>query len=179
MPKMNLNKKEKKMKQLTRFVSIALLAVFILVGIFGCYGNMSLTKKVYQFNGSVGNKYVQSIVNWAFWICPVYEAAIFMDIVVFNTIEFWTGNNPLTMKDSETIIKYAEGKKGKYKLEISQNKIVVTELKNNNIMELNYEPATESWYLNSNGTKQKIGYADGQQLKLLSPSGEELSLNMN
>lgn len=167
------------MRRITRLVSIALLAIFIVVGVFGCYGNMSLTKKVYHFNGSVGNKFVQSIVNWAFWVCPVYEAAMFMDIVFFNTIEFWTGNNPISMNEGEKVIKYAEGKNGEYKLEISQNKIVVTELANNNIMELNYEPATESWYLNSNGTKQKIGYTDGQQIILLSPSGEELSLNMN
>lgn len=167
------------MRRITRLVSIALLAIFIVVGVFGCYGNMSLTKKVYHFNGSVGNKFVQSIVNWAFWICPVYEAAMFMDIVFFNTIEFWTGNNPISMNEGEKVIKYAEGKNGEYKLEISQNKIVVTELANNNIMELNYEPATESWFMNSNGTKQKIGYTDGQQIILLSPSGEELSLNMN
>ncbi len=167
------------MRRITRLVSIALLAIFIVVGVFGCYGNMSLTKKVYHFNGSVGNKFVQSIVNWAFWVCPVYEAAMFMDIVFFNTIEFWTGNNPISMNEGEKVIKYAEGKNGEYKLEISQNKIVVTELANNNIMELNYEPATESWFMNSNGTKQKIGYTDGQQIILLSPSGEELSLNMN
>lgn len=54
------------MKRITRLISLALLAIFILVGIFGCYGNMSLTKKVYNFNGSLGNKYVQSIVNWLF-----------------------------------------------------------------------------------------------------------------
>jgi hypothetical protein len=167
------------MRRITRLVSIALLAIFIVVGVFGCYGNMSLTKKVYHFNGSVGNKFVQSIVNCAFWVCPVYEAAMFMDIVFFNTIEFWTGNNPISMNEGEKVIKYAEGKNGEYKLEISQNKIVVTELANNNIMELNYEPATESWFMNSNGTKQKIGYTDGQQIILLSPSGEELSLNMN
>jgi len=166
------------MRRITRLVSIALLAIFIVVGVFGCYGNMSLTKKVYHFNGSVGNKFVQSIVNWAFWVCPVYEAAMFMDIVFFNTIEFWTGNNPISMNEGEKVIKYAEGKNGEYKLEISQNKIVVTELANNNIMELNYEPATESWFMNSNGTTQKIGYLDGNQLKLLSQSGEEISLDL-
>lgn len=116
------------MKRITRLVSIALLAVFIVVSVFGCYGNMSLTKKVYRFNGSVGNKFVQSIVNWAFLICPVYEIAMFLDVFVFNTIEFWTGSNPLTMNEGENIIKYAEGPNGNYKFEISQNKIVISHL---------------------------------------------------
>ena len=169
------------MKKITRLVSIALLAVFIVVGVFGCYGNMALTKKVYHFNGSVGNKYVQSIVNWAFWICPVYEIAMFLDIVFFNTIEFWTGNNPLAMKEGENVIKYAEGPNGNYKLEISQNKIVITQQENrdnNQNIELNYDPVSVSWFMKTNGTNQKIGYMDGQQLKLLSPSGEELSINL-
>jgi len=169
------------MKKITRLVSIALLAVFVVVGVFGCYGNMSLTKKVYRFNGSVGNKYVQSIVNWALWICPVYEIAMVLDIFFFNTIEFWTGNNPLAMKEGENVIKYAEGSNGTYKLEISQNKIVITQQENrdnNQNIELNYDPVSESWFMKTNGTNQKIGYVDGQQLKLLSPSGEELSINL-
>lgn len=169
------------MRKITRLVSIALLAIFIVVGVFGCYGNMSLTKKVYRFNGSVGNKYVQSIVNWAFWICPVYEIAMFLDIVFFNTIEFWTGNNPLAMKEGEQVIKYAEGPNGNYKLEISQNKIVITQQENrdsNQNIELNYDPVSEYWFMKTDGTNQKIGYVDGQQLKLLSPSGEELAINL-
>jgi len=169
------------MKRFTRLVSIALLAVFIVVSVFGCYGNMSLTKKVYRFNGSVGNKFVQSIVNWAFWICPVYEIAMFLDVFVFNTIEFWTGSNPLTMNEGENIIKYAEGPNGNYKFEISQNKIVISQpdnKDNNQKIELNYDPVSESWFMNSNGTTQKIGYLDGNQLKLLSQSGEEISLDL-
>jgi len=33
--------------------------------------------------------------------------------------------------------------------------------------------------MNSNGTTQKIGYLDGNQLKLLSQSGEEISLDLS
>ncbi len=159
------------MKKITRLVSIALLAVFIVVSVFGCYGNMSLTKKVYRFNGSVGNKFVQSIVNWAFLICPVYEIAMFLDVFVF-----------LAMNAGENIIKYAEGPNGNYKFEISQNKIVISQPENkdnNQNIELNYDPVSESWFMNSNGTTQKIGYLDGNQLKLLSQSGEEISLDLS
>jgi hypothetical protein len=85
------------------------------------------------------------------------------------------------MKEGENVIKYAEGPNGNYKLEISQNKIVITQQENrdnNQNIELNYDPVSESWFMKTNGTNQKIGYMDGQQLKLLSPSGEELSINL-
>jgi len=169
------------MKRITRLISLALLAIFILVGIFGCYGNMSLTKKVYNFNGSLGNKYVQSIVNWAFWICPVYEISMFLDYVLFNTIEFWTGSNPLAMNEGEHVIKYAESPNGEYKFEISQNQIIISQPANSTNKEdivLTFDPVNNSWFMNSDGVSQQIGYLEGDQLKLVSPSGEELSINL-
>ena len=169
------------MKRITRLISVALLAVFIIVGVFGCYGNMSLTKKVYNFNGSLGNKYVQSIVNWAFWICPVYEISMFLDYVLFNTIEFWTGSNPLAMNENEKIIKYAESPNGEYKFEISQNQIIISQPANSTNKEdivLTFDPVNNSWFMNSDGVSQQIGYLEGDQLKLVSPSGEELSINL-
>ena len=169
------------MKRITRLISVALLAVFIIVGVFGCYGNMSLTKKVNQFNGSVGDKYVQSIVNWAFWICPVYEISMFLDYVLFNTIEFWTGSNPLAMNEGEHVIKYAESPNGEYKFEISQNQIIISQPANSTNKEdivLTFDPVNNSWFMNSDGVSQQIGYLEGDQLKLVSPSGEELSINL-
>ncbi|MBP7509889.1 MAG: DUF3332 family protein [Prolixibacteraceae bacterium] len=169
------------MKRITRLISVALLAVFIIVGVFGCYGNMSLTKKVYNFNGSLGNKYVQSIVNWAFWICPVYEISMFLDYVLFNTIEFWTGSNPLAMNEGEHVIKYAESPNGEYKFEISQNQIIISQPANSTNKEdivLTFDPVNNSWFMNSDGVSQQIGYLEGDQLKLVSPSGEELSINL-
>ncbi len=169
------------MKRITRLISVALLAVFIIVGVFGCYGNMSLTKKVYNFNGSLGNKYVQSIVNWAFWICPVYEISMFLDYVLFNTIEFWTGSNPLAMNENEKIIKYAEGPNGEYKFEISKNQIIISQPNDgtgNENTVLSFDPDSNSWVMNNDGVSQQIGYLEGDQLKLVSPSGEELSINL-
>ncbi|MEN6445677.1 MAG: DUF3332 domain-containing protein [Candidatus Cloacimonas sp.] len=169
------------MKKITRLVSIALLAIFIAVGIFGCYGNMSLTKKVYQFNGSVGDKYVQSIVNWAFWACQVYEIAMVLDVFVFNTIEFWTGNNPITLNEGEQMIKYAEGPNGKLKIDITKNRIEISQPENSSAQDnivLVYDPASSSWTMNNNGNSKKIASMEGNNIKLLSPAGEEFTLDL-
>ena len=61
----------------------------------GCYGKFALTRKVYQLNGEVRDKYLRSGVTWAFIFVPVYGVSALLDFVVFNTIEFWNGQNPI------------------------------------------------------------------------------------
>jgi hypothetical protein len=58
----------------------------------GCMGSFALTKGVYNFNDTItGNKIVNNIIFWGLAILPVYELALFGDLVILNTIEFWTG----------------------------------------------------------------------------------------
>lgn len=169
------------MKRFARLISIAVLAVFIVVGVFGCYGNMALTKKVYQFNGSLGDKYMVQIAFWVMNFVPVYSAAAFLDVAVFNVIEFWTGANPMAMNAGEQVIKYAQNGDKTYQFKVSQNKIIVTETAGPNkdaMVELNFNPANNSWYLTDKNSTQKIASLDGTQLNMIYPSGKELAINL-
>ena len=76
-------------------VCIVLVAV-MMGSSFGCYGSFNLIKKVYKFNGSVGDKWVNELVFLVMNIVPVYGAAGFIDAVILNTIEFWSGSNPVS-----------------------------------------------------------------------------------
>ncbi len=67
----------------------------------GCYGKFALTQKLYGWNGSLGNKFVNTIVFWAFIVLPVYEVFAFVDFVALNLIEFWSGSNPLAVLDHD------------------------------------------------------------------------------
>jgi hypothetical protein len=71
----------------------------VTLGLFGssaCFGSFQATKKVYAFNKGVGDKWVVEVVFLAMNIVPVYSIAAFADAVVFNSIEFWTGENPMS-----------------------------------------------------------------------------------
>jgi len=62
----------------------------------GCYGPFNLTRRLYQWNGQIGRdkwerEFVFLILIWA----PVYSIATLADAVVFNSMEFWTGKNPV------------------------------------------------------------------------------------
>jgi len=87
-----------------RTVIIGALLVVLLPTLTGCYGRFPLTNRVYDFNGEVHeNKFVKSLVMWAFVIIPVYGVSMFVDAIVFNLVEFWTGDQLLstTTTDAE------------------------------------------------------------------------------
>ena len=72
--------------------------VFMLVAIVGagCTGTFKLTRQVYDFQTKPADKWVDEVLFLAFVIVPVYGVATLADAVIFNSIEFWTGQNPLT-----------------------------------------------------------------------------------
>ncbi|MBI5905476.1 MAG: DUF3332 family protein [Deltaproteobacteria bacterium] len=92
-----------------RFGKVVALLLVVSLGAFatGCFGKFQLTRKVYDINKSIDEKYVRSAVTWIFVIVPVYGIAALLDFLIFNTIEFWSGDNPVT---SAPVTKtYAQG----------------------------------------------------------------------
>lgn len=71
------------------------LAALLLVT-SGCYGPFNLTRRLHHWNGGVSNdKWAKEAV---FLVCawlPVYGIATLADAVLFNSLEFWTGDNPI------------------------------------------------------------------------------------
>jgi len=61
----------------------------------GCTGSFNLTKKVYDFHRSQSDKWADELCFLLVAITPVYSFATFADAIVFNSIEFWTGDNPV------------------------------------------------------------------------------------
>lgn len=74
-----------------------------------CVGSNAVTDKVMQFNLEVvDNRYARGGVN--ILLFPVYALTLAVDVVVFNSLEFWTGKNPLNgsphIFDSEVKTQY-------------------------------------------------------------------------
>ena len=80
-------------KKIVVSVSLAGLISLAAFPSTGCYGGFNLTRKVHGWNGQVSNKWVNTLIFWAFIIIPVYEVCTFVDAIVFNVIEFWSGKN--------------------------------------------------------------------------------------
>jgi len=67
----------------------------LLVVLSGCYGPFNLTRRLYQWNGQVNGKWEREFVFILLAWAPVYSLAVLGDAIVFNSMEFWTGNNPV------------------------------------------------------------------------------------
>jgi hypothetical protein len=65
----------------------------------GCFGSFQAVRNVYSWNKSFGdgNKWAQELMYIVIGgIVPVYGVAGMLDALVLNSIEFWTGKNPMT-----------------------------------------------------------------------------------
>jgi hypothetical protein len=89
-----------------------LLAAALPLAGTGCFGSFNLTRKIYNVNQEVSpEKWVREIVFLAFAILPVYGLAMLIDAIVFNTVEFWSGQNPMLVHDGDRqTIDTAEGR---------------------------------------------------------------------
>lgn len=77
------------------FLSVAIVAL-LCSSLSSCMGKFALTRNLYSWNDQISNKFVNELVFVAFWILPVYEVTTLADLLVLNSIEFWSGDNPLT-----------------------------------------------------------------------------------
>ena len=79
-------------------IALGLAAAFTFTA---CYGSYGLTTKRYKLNGTLGNKWLNSCVHFLMWIIPVYPiCAGLIDGLVLNTVEFWSGSNPVASGDT-------------------------------------------------------------------------------
>ena len=81
-----------------------LIALVIVVGMMaaGCTGSFELTKKVYNFHRDQEGKWTDELIFLGCVILPVYSLATLGDAIIFNTIEFWTEENPLNKAEAPT-----------------------------------------------------------------------------
>lgn len=150
-----------------------------------CIGSFSLTTKLYNWNNSVGGKWANELVFLAFCILPVYDATVFIDAVVLNTIEFWTGSNPVSMNEDEKEIQYVKSGDREYSITAVKNKFVIQQLSGpraGETAEILFNPEEQSCYLNYRGESTRlaeyVSTDNGQdKVNLFLPEGKMICLN--
>ncbi len=85
-----------------------IVAATVLLGMMtmstACYGPFALTKNVYRWNsnvkgsGEVNDKWMKELVFFGLIIVPAYQLSALLDMFIFNSMHFWTGESPI--KDS-------------------------------------------------------------------------------
>ena len=75
----------------------AIVAGVLAMGLFSsCLGPNRLWNKLHDWNkGATENRWGNEGIFFVLTIIPVYGLAYLVDIVVLNSIEWWSGKNPM------------------------------------------------------------------------------------
>lgn len=127
-----------------------------------CLGEFALFNSLKDWNQqATENRFVNNLLFWGLNIVPVYPIAFLADSVVFNLIEFWSGENPVAMKEGD-IDEQLVNKNGKtYKITATKNNFEILVVKGENEgekLQLTFLEEDNSW----NAVK------DGELIKLSS-----------
>ena len=135
-----------------KFLSVGvILLVASSITFTSCIGSFALTNKVLSWNQQVGNKFVNELVFVAFWVVPVYELSCIADVLVINTIEFWSGSNPVTASTQ-----VVDGKDARYIVQRDNSGYTITNLKDKSVSKFVFDPSDKSWAFEQNGKSHKL-----------------------
>ena len=133
-----------------------------------CIGSFSLTKSVVDWNKGVGNKFVNELVFFAFWILPVYEVTSLADLLVLNSIEFWSGKNPMNAS-----VKTVDTDNGRYLVESDGKGYTITNEENSDETRLEFDEKTQTWSVSKDGKKTPfMTFIDREHVKMITPEGD-------
>ena len=133
-----------------------------------CVGSFGLFNRLSSWNQGVGNKFVNELVFLAFNIVPVYGVAYLADALVINSIEFWSGSNPMANVGD---VKKVKGENGNYS---------ITKEGETASMDLIYNKEANTWNVVANGESSELlkmnndGTAD-----LFLPNGEKMNVTLD
>ena len=107
----------------------SLFGLIVVLLMSGCYGSFKLTKNVYEMNDEVSeNGFVKSAVMVGMIAIPVYPIACVADLLVFNSLEFWTGENPIAMEAGEQRRQLIEANGTTYRIDAQRDRVEITDM---------------------------------------------------
>ena len=160
------------MKKHFKITALLLAATIVLSS---CIGSFRLTNNIKDWNEGLGDKFVNELVFIALHIIPVYEIAMFVDGVVLNSVEFWTGDNPISEVGETKIVKNNAGE---------EIQIVTTEngynLSNGKTaMNLVFDKEQQLWSAEYNNQVSKLVKFNGDNTAQLYFAGGEVNVNLD
>ncbi len=164
------------MKKIQLRVVVALLIGSCLFS--SCIGSFSLFNKYAAWQKDMtDSKFINAIVG--FVLMPIVGSiTLFVDSIVLNTIEFWTGDNPVASNVGKT--QNITGKDGLiYAVKTLRNGYEITS-PNGDVTLLTYNKKKDSWYISQNGVTQELFQfnEDGKSIKTkINGTERDFSLN--
>lgn len=142
-----------------------------------CVGSFGLHSRLSTWNQSIGSKFVNELVYLACNIIPVYPVCYLADALVINSIEFWSGSNPMA---SVGEVKKVKGENGNYLVETLENGYSITKEGENNSMALTYDSEMNTWNVTADGVSMELLQLNGDgTAQMTLPNGEGLTVTLD
>ena len=95
----------------TRFLTVATVLMCATMLTTSCVGSFSMFNKLASWNkGATNSKFLNEIIFLV--ISPAYAVCTVADVLVLNSIEFWSGSNPMASNAGKTM--NVQGQDGRY-----------------------------------------------------------------
>lgn len=142
-----------------------------------CIGSFGLTNKLLDWNKNIDSKFVNELVFIAFWIVPVYEISALADVLVLNSIEFWSGSNPVADAGS---VKTVDTKNGIYTVETKKDGYHIQKEGEEKALDLVFNEADKSWSVEADGeTTKLLQFKDNNEVVMFLPDGKEMNVELS
>ena len=161
-------------------INLNMAATVMICGAFllsSCVGSFGLHSKLVNWNQSIGNKFVNELVFLACNIIPVYGVCYLADVVVINSIEFWSGSNPMA---SVGDVKKVKGENGNYLVKTLENGYSITKEGENLSMELIYNKEANTWNVVADGVSTELLQMNNDgTAQMYLPNGEAMNVTLD
>lgn len=156
-----------------KFITVATIALASTMLFSSCIGPFNLSKKLLTWNQTIDSKFVNELVFII--LSPAYLVTFMADVLVLNSIEFWTGENPI----QAGIVKQVQGENGVYTVETMEDgyKILNEEGQQTNLV---YDKDSNTWSAVANGiTTKLITIGENNDAIVYLPNGEEKQVELS
>lgn len=153
-------------------------AVALMIGsltLSSCVGSFGLFNKLLSWNKKLSNKFVNELVFII--ISPAYAVCSVVDLFVLNTVEFWSGNNPIAKVGS---VENVWGKDGKmYAVKTLKNGYEITRPTGEKVYFVHNEKEN-SWSMEENGVQKELfRFNEDGTAQTILPNGEKMDVTLN
>ena len=151
-----------------KYLSVALVLTLAMSTVCtSCIGSFTLTNKLLSWNNTIDSKIVNALIFGALWIVPVYEVSAIADVLVLNSIEFWSGENPVASSK-----KVVEGRDGRYLVESDADGYTITSENDGQVVRFDFDKETKTWSLvNGENHYPLMTFVDDTHVKMITPDG--------
>lgn len=161
-------------------INLKLVTTLLLCSAFlfsSCIGSFALHGKLLNWNRNIGNKFVNELVFLACSVIPVYGVCYLADALVLNSIEFWSGSNPVA---SIGDVKKVKGESGNYLVTTLKNGYSIQKEGEDTAMELVYDQDRNSWNVVYEGSSTELLKMNGDgTAQMTLPNGEAMDVALD